>query len=231
MGCCRSFSSNRVAQRAQVLIGRDVHVELFGEEVTGFWLPGCGYALWFGINSTGSESSLVRSRRTRVALWNTAPMRLHLRSLLHTSRASFARDPHASRQVWSAQGGYPGDRAHWDSYRDIGFDLPIEQLGSIARETRKFSSIKYHRVTGSREEKQLYDRTAAKNVAEQHAIHFLEQYRQQIREISEVGFDPIIVAPFDAELLGHWWFERPIFLEEFIRYAASERNFPLTMPN
>src|SRR6476659_6800006 len=32
------------AARAQVLIGRDVYVELFAEEPTGFWLPECGYA-------------------------------------------------------------------------------------------------------------------------------------------------------------------------------------------
>ena len=61
---------------------------------------------------------------------------------------------------------------------------------------------------------------------QQHAIHFLERYRQQIREIGEVGFDPIIVAPFDAELFGHWWFEGPISLEEFIRYAAKRTKFP-----
>ena len=31
--------------------------------------------------------------------------------------------------------------------------------------------------------------------------------------------DPIVVAPFDAELFGHWWFEGPEFLELFIRKA------------
>jgi 1,4-alpha-glucan branching enzyme len=214
-----------------VLIARDVHVELFGEEVTGFWLPECGYALglesilqganlrWFVLDAHGL---LFGTPRPCGSIY--APCYTPAGSALPAT-------PHAGRQVWSAQGGYPGDPAYRDSYRDIGFDLPMEQLGSIARETRKFSSIKYHRVTGSGEEKQLYDRTTAKNVAKQHAIHFLEQYRQQIREIGEVGFDPVIVAPFDAELLGHWWFEGPIFLEEFIRYAASERNFRLTTPN
>src|SRR5262249_23503767 len=32
------------AARAQVLIGCDVYVELFGGEPVGFWLPECGYA-------------------------------------------------------------------------------------------------------------------------------------------------------------------------------------------
>jgi 1,4-alpha-glucan branching enzyme len=77
----------------------------------------------------------------------------------------------------------------------------------------------------------LYDRAAAENAAAKHANHFLEQRRQQLREISEFGFDPIVVAPFDAELFGHWWFEGPRFLEQFIRQAAKERDFCLTTPS
>jgi 1,4-alpha-glucan branching enzyme len=107
----------------------------------------------------------------------------------------------------------------------------MEHLGSIARGTRKFSGVKYHRITGRGDEKQLYERTAAENAAAQHAVHFLKQIHEQIREISEVGFEPIIVAPFDAELFGHWWFEGPIFLERFIRQAGTERDFRLTTPS
>src|SRR5207302_7726007 len=101
----------------------------------------------------------------------------------------------------------------------------------IARGTRKFSGVKYHRITGRGDEKQLYDRTAAENAAAHHAIHFLQLCQQQIREIGEVGFDPIIVVPVDAELFGHWWFEGPIFLEQFVRQAANEQDFPLTTPS
>src|SRR2546427_632659 len=133
--------------------------------------------------------------------------------------AAFARDRDSSRQVWSAQEGYPGDPAYREFYRDIGFDLPIEHLGPVARGSRKFSGVKYHRITGRDNEKQLYDRPAAENAAAKHASHFLEQRRQQIRDISEFGFDPIVIAPFDAELFGHWWFEGPRFLEQFIRQA------------
>jgi 1,4-alpha-glucan branching enzyme len=107
----------------------------------------------------------------------------------------------------------------------------MEHLGPIVRGIRKFSGVKYHRITGGDDEKQLYDRAAAENAAAKHASHFLEQRRQQIREISELGFNPIVVAPFDAELFGHWWFEGPIFLEQFIRRAASEPDLRLTTPS
>jgi 1,4-alpha-glucan branching enzyme len=223
---------SRSAARAQVLIGRDVYVELFGAHPAGFWLPECGYARslesvlqeanlrWFVVDAHGLLFGMPRPCRSIYAPCYTPP-----------GPAAFARDPDASRQVWSAQGGYPGDPVYREFYRDIGFDLPMEHLGSIARGTRKFSGVKYHRITGGGAEKQLYDRTAAENAAVKHAIHFLEQRRQQILEIGEFGFDPIIVAPFDAELFGHWWFEGPIFLEQFLRHAANDHDIRLTTPS
>ena len=33
--------------------------------------------------------------------------------------------------------------------------------------------------------------------------------------------DPLVVAPYDAELFGHWWFEGPVFLESLFREAAA----------
>jgi 1,4-alpha-glucan branching enzyme len=32
-------------------------------------------------------------------------------------------------------------------------------------------------------------------------------------------------------LFGHWWFEGPIFLEQFIRHTAKESDFRLTTPS
>ncbi len=220
------------AARAQVLIGRDVYVDLFDAEPSGFWLPECAYApgleailqeaniRWFVLDAHGLLFGKPRPRRSIYAPCYT-----------QSGPAAFARDRDSSRQVWSAHEGYPGDPAYREFYRDIGFDLPMEHLGPIARGSRKFSGVKYHRITGSGDQKQLYDRAAAENAAAKHASDFLVQRRQQIREISELGFDPIAVAPFDAELFGHWWFEGPSFLEQFIRQAANERDFRLTTPS
>jgi 1,4-alpha-glucan branching enzyme len=220
------------AARAQVLIGRDVYVELFDREPMGFWLPECGYApglesilqegnlRWFVVDSHGLTFGIPRPCRSIYAPCYTP-----------AGPAAFARDPLVSRQVWSAHEGYPGDPVYREFYRDIGFDLPMEHLGPIARGARKFSGVKYHRITGCTDEKQLYERAKADKAAAQHAIDFLEQGHEQIRKLDEFGFEPIIVAPFDAELFGHWWFEGPIFLEQFIRHAANERDFRLTMPS
>jgi 1,4-alpha-glucan branching enzyme len=220
------------AARAQVLIGRDVYLDLFGAEPIGFWLPECAYA-------PGLES-LLQEANTRWIILDAhgllfgqpRPLRsIYAPCYTPAGPAAFARDREPSRQVWSANGGYPGDPAYREFYRDAGFDLSMEHLGLVARGTRKFSGMKYHRITGHAEEKELYDREAAEKAAEAHAIHFLEKRRQQIREISGLGFDPIVVVPFDAELFGHWWFEGPRFLEHFIRRAAGEQDFRLTTPS
>jgi 1,4-alpha-glucan branching enzyme len=217
------------AARAQILIGRDVYVDLFRAGPSGFWLPECAYApgleailqeaniRWFVLDAHGLLFGKPRPCRSIYAPCYTP-----------AGPAAFARDRDSSRQVWSAQEGYPGDPAYREFYRDIGFDLPMEHLGPVARGSRKFSGVKYHRITGRGDEKQLYNRAAAESAASKHAIHFLKQCHRQTCEIAEFGFEPIIVAPFDTELFGHWWFEGPIFLEQFIRHAANEQDFRLT---
>ncbi|PWT84065.1 MAG: DUF1957 domain-containing protein [Acidobacteria bacterium] len=220
------------AARAQILIGRDVYVDLFGVEPTGFWLPECAYergldrmlqqanVRWFVLDTHGLLFGKPQPTRSIYAPCYTL-----------AGPAAFARDRDSSWQVWSAQGGYPGDPAYREFYRDVGFDLPLEHLGPIARGLRKFSGMKYHRITGRGEEKELYDPVAAERVAARQALHFFEERRQQIREIASAGFDPIVVVAFDAELFGHWWFEGPRFLEFFIRKVADAREFSLTTPS
>src|SRR5947207_1397633 len=185
-----------------------------------------------GPNFARSKCSLVCSRRSRPAIWKTASAPVNLCALLYASGAGgFCARQRLKPASLERPGRLPGRSVYREFYRDIGFDLPMEHLGPVARGTRKFSGVKYHRITGRDDGKQLYDRAAAENAAATHASHFLEQRREQIREISELGFNPIVVAPFDAELFGHWWFEGPSFLEHFIRQAASQRDFSLTTPS
>ena len=221
------------AARAQVLIGRDVYVDLFGAPPAGFWLPECAYApgldpllqeanaRWFILDAHG------------LLFGNPQPQRaIYAPCFTPAGPAAFARDRDSSRQVWSATEGYPGDPVYREFYRDIGFDLPLEHLGPVTRGVRKFSGVKYHRITGDRKDKELYNRAAAATAADMHAAHFVEQRRDQFEQFSSEDFDPIVIAPFDAELFGHWWFEGPRFLESLIRKTSVRQNsFRLTTPS
>ncbi len=222
------------AARAQVLIGLDSFVDVFGAAPAGFWLPECAYApaldpilqetnvRWFVLDAHG------------LLLGNPQPQRaIYAPCYTPAGPAAFARDRDSSRQVWSAEEGYPGHPAYREFYRDAGFDLPLEHLGAVARGVRKFSGLKYHRITGRKTNKEIYDRVAAEKAAESHAADFVQQRRMQFGKLGDCEFDPIIVTPFDAELFGHWWFEGPHFLEMLIRNnaACGKDTFRLTTPS
>src|SRR3954469_5263050 len=210
------------AVRAQILIARDHYREMFGRDPVGIWLPECAYVpgldkvlqeanlRWFVVDAHGLMFGDPRPRRAIYAPCYTP-----------AGPAAFGRDRDSSRQVWSAAEGYPGDPAYREFYRDIGFELPLEHLwpGSPSP-LRKFTGIKYHRITDRHGEKEFYDPAAAAHVADAHAAHFLNARQEQLNDLRALDFDPIIVAPFDAELFGHWWFEGPQFLEAFLRKAA-----------
>jgi 1,4-alpha-glucan branching enzyme len=219
------------AVRAQVFLGCDSYREIFQADPAGFWLPECAYypglenilreanLRWFIIDAHGLMFGQPRPRRAVYAPCYTP-----------AGPAAFARDRDSSRQVWSATEGYPGDPAYREFYCDIGFELPLEYLWPESNSPiRKFTGIKYRRITDRHGAKEPYDPVAAARMVEAHAAHFLEVRRGQLNDLRALDFDPIIVAPFDAELFGHWWFEGPRFLESFIRKAAhGQQNLRLT---
>ncbi len=221
------------ALRAQVLIGCDVYRETFGAQPTGFWLPECAYSpaldhvlqeanlRWFILDSHGLSLAEPRPRNSIYRPCFTA-----------AGPAAFARDPESSRQVWSAETGYPGNAVYRDFYRDIGYDLPPDEaFWNSADRTPRFTGLKYHRVTGGEGKKEIYDRAAAVQMAEIHAQDFLEARRRQLSELRDLVHDPLIVMPFDAELFGHWWYEGPKFLECLLRNAARfPHELKLTTP-
>lgn len=224
------------AVRAQILIARDHYRECFGRDPVGIWLPECAYVpgvdrilqeaniRWFIIDAHGL---MFGSPRPRYAIF--AP------TYTVNGIAAFARDRESSRQVWSAEEGYPGDPAYRDFYRDIGFDLPHDYVRPFMgnENTRKFTGIKYHRITGRTHEKDWYNRGWAMGAADAHAGNFLDARVKQIQQLlTSMNQDPIVVSPFDAELFGHWWFEGPEFLELFLRKAAyDQKSFELTTPS
>jgi 1,4-alpha-glucan branching enzyme len=147
--------------------------------------------------------------------------------------AVFGRDRESSRQVWSSREGYPGDPAYRDFYRDIGQDLPMDYLSRfLPADHRRFTGIKYHRITGANQPKDIYRLDWAAGAVEAHASHFLDSRVKQMEELcASLPVEPIVLSPFDAELFGHWWFEGPEFLDLFLRKAAYDQQaFRLDTP-
>jgi 1,4-alpha-glucan branching enzyme len=223
--------------RAQILAARDSHRSCFGADPRGIWLPECAYTpevedwlkeagiRWFILDSHG-----VLFAQPRPCYGLYAPL------LTPRGLAAFGRDLESARQVWSQHEGYPGDPRYRDFYRDIGFDLDFDYLkpyvtGAAAQ--RSFAGIKYYAITGPQAEKRPYDPASAREAAAGHAAHFLEARAGQIQKLAGLlDRPPLLVAPYDAELFGHWWYEGPEFLDFFVRKTVYDQQvLALTTPS
>jgi 1,4-alpha-glucan branching enzyme len=121
-----------------------------------------------------------------------------------------------------------------DFYRDIGFDLPEKELmGEVGADgARLMTGLKYFRITGKSGPKEPYDPARAAERVREHAAHFARERAAQLARLAAgTPQPPIVVAPYDAELFGHWWFEGPLFLEAVFRelWAAPHGPRPVAL--
>jgi 1,4-alpha-glucan branching enzyme len=122
--------------------------------------------------------------------------------------AVFPRDPHTGIQVWSGESGYPGDENYLDFHKK-----------------RWPGGHRYWRVTGpgvDMADKLPYDPNAAEARVYSHAAHFVSLVGEALATSRDQRNPPILCAPFDAELFGHWWFEGVMWLEAVARLLHRE---------
>jgi 1,4-alpha-glucan branching enzyme len=100
-------------------------------------------------------------------------------------------------QIWSRHQGYPGDEAYLEFHK-----------------IRWPGGLKLWRVSGATVDlgaKRPYEPPVAFARAETHASHFIHLL-EGLAVGKPADRDGVIVAPFDTELFGHWWFEGADFL-------------------
>jgi len=218
-----------IARRAQIRQGIDTIKRIFSYTPRGIWLPECAYSNQLDpiLAGEGLEYFFMESHGLLAA---APPPQAGTARPMKTPAGlyAFGRDPNCSKQVWSAQHGYPGDPNYREYYRDIGFDLPLEEIAPLAHPDgiRHAIGIKYHRVTGGvgLSDKKIYDPEMALKRAEEHARHFLDT---RVTDPNARGYRPVFVAPYDAELFGHWWFEGPLFLSKLVQAACASGRVSL----
>jgi 1,4-alpha-glucan branching enzyme len=222
------------AVRAQIEVAASEYRRFFGRPLEGFWLPECAYEPGLdrelarvGVRYFFVDTHGIANASPRPVYGVYAPV------VCDSGVAAFGRDPDSSKQVWSAEEGYPGDFWYRDFYRDIGFDLDYTYVRPYLPPTgqRIHTGIKYHRITGKTDAKEPYDPGRARQQVEAHAEHFVEARRRQVEWLARsMDRAPIIVCPYDAELFGHWWFEGPLWLEMVLRRLATTPGLQSTTP-
>ncbi|HBB40861.1 MAG: glycoside hydrolase [Nitrospirae bacterium CG18_big_fil_WC_8_21_14_2_50_70_55] len=220
---------NWAAMRAQVQIAADLYARHFGKPPLGMWLGECGYIP--GVDELLREAGVrYFFVDTHAILYADPPPVYGVHAPLYCASgvAAFGRDIETSRQVWSAQEGYPGDPHYRDFYRDIGFDLPKEYIGPYIHPEghRLYTGFKYHAITHGRlHDKWVYDPEIARGKAGLHASHFRGKRQEQVRALAaRMDRPPLLVSPYDAELYGHWWFEGIQFLDDLFRQLHFDQN-------
>lgn len=221
--------------RAQIAMGVKTYIDHIGHAPNGIWLPECAYTYSldsmlkeFGIQYFISENKAVLNASPKPRYGTYAPI------ATPSGVCTFGRDIESSQQVWSNFIGYPGDFNYREFYRDIGFELPMDYIGRYINKDgiRLDTGIKYYRITGEADEKKFYNRDRALAKVEEHASHFASGRVSQINNIcGHMEQPPIITCPYDTELFGHWWFEGPEFINEFIRKSSEPWcNYELITP-
>ena len=155
-----------------------------------------------------AASQPARERRVRAARSPYRAYRVSGRGV-RPPVAALVRDPRSSMQIWSRHQGYPGDEWYLEFHK-----------------IRWPGGLKLWRVSGANVDlgaKRPYEPAAAHERAVGHAAHFVHLLQSLARDEAAVR-GGVIVAPFDTELFGHWWFEGADFLAATYRALTGVRN-------
>ncbi len=204
---------------AQLSVARRALIAASGVEPLGLWLPECAYdpRLDGALSAAGVGWTVLDAHGVELAR-PRSPLGVHAPVMTPWGLAILAREPGAARRVWSRRDGYPGDPAYREHHRDLVDELSTEDLGRLAPPpgARSPIGLRPYRVTGA-EAKEPYDPGAAAARVRAHASDFVAAASRTLAGAPRAaGAPPLLVAPYDAELFGHWWWEGPAFLDALL---------------
>jgi 1,4-alpha-glucan branching enzyme len=206
--------------KAQVLLGLESHRRRFDVNPAGFWIPECAYR--------DELEDLLQSEGVSYVLID--PSALGGRPSTYpyyigTSQvAAVARSERAHRNAWDDRTGYPTDDLYIDSTKYY-----------------MSSGLHYWKVTGPNvgiENKEIYEPGPAQARALDHARHFINAVTEELRSAPvypgndpQTGSNPLVLASYDTEFLGHGWKEGIYWLEVTLRSLEGSEGIVMTTPS
>ena len=189
-------------RRLQVDAGLRSHARRFGR-ARGFWLPECAYepGLENLLGERGLRFFCVDQSTHEEPLDALAPV------AAGAGTVAFPIDWEAVSWLWSPD-GYPSHPSFADSFHPSPRGMRVRAVGGGP-----------------------YEPDRADAVAREQAAEFVDAVAARLRIFrDERARRGLIVFAIDTELLGHWWWEGPAWLEEVIRLAAGRGVTLLTLP-
>ena len=126
----------------------------------------------------------------------------------------FARDPETTVKVWSGDAGYPGDEYYLEFHKQL---YP--------------GRLRYWRISPEKSDlgkKQPYDPYNAFERIQGHAADMVQTMKGVLaRYRGQADRNGTLVAMYDTELFGHWWWEGPEFLYELGRLLHLDGNIEM----
>ncbi len=123
----------------------------------------------------------------------------------------FARDPQSTVRVWSSEAGYPGTPDYLEFHKKL---FP--------------GRLRYWRVSEEKDDlgsKKPYNPWSAFNRIYEQACDFVNSIKDNLGRYKDLsGECGNLVAMYDTELFGHWWWEGPEFLYEVAKLLHSESS-------
>jgi 1,4-alpha-glucan branching enzyme len=196
---------DRRVAAAQLAVGLDDARLRLGRAPAGIWAPECGYAP--GLERLYAAAGIGRFVVDGPALrGDTAAAR----PVGDSGVVCFGRDLDVTYRVWSPRSGYPGA----PEYRDFHtFDHA--------------SGFRPARVTARRlppEAKRPWDPALAAAAVRRDVADFVDVVLARLRRLADLHGRPgLVVACYDTELFGHWWYEGPAWLEGVLRALVEHR--------
>lgn len=215
------------SRELQIKNGVKVYKKYINKEPNIIWLPECAYKP--GIEKILKEANIkffilnyhsLIEESEDVLIYGKGELKVNLKDkfstffLYKTDYGPYAllRNPDTSERVWSRDYGYPGD----GDYRE--FHKKSERSG-----------FQYWKITDKNlplDKKDYYDYKKAIEKSKIHAIDFNNNLEKLFIDFNnKYNLNGLIVAAYDTELFGHWWYEGVNFIKELLILSNSSKVY------